>query len=434
MSLLYPMPIQGQGTARVEALSSYVMRLAHLHSVSTALLIQHVCEAGGGSLPTSAILAGPISAIIRPNATTEGLVQALAVTGRELAEDLECLTMLAVNDALHRGMKTYSQHLRWCPGCLGEQVQAGIPGYFQLAWQISLQGTCSDHGMRLRDRCPHCNDRQDGYRLREDLSRCVKCNGRLDVIFTSDLSTEPSLRDITNLIEHTAQTPGLRFPADSISRVVRTLLDEAWARNGEEELYRILRRDDCIRFADPAEPITLLSALRLSHRLQVPLVALLRGDLSGSSLPIFGARDEGLPGSLAPRPRQRIDVERVEQAAAVHADTSMDLRASVSLKALGRMLSVSTGAIRYRCPSASSLIVLRHRKKKLDRMRAVRRAARRAVARMTEKWVSTGAAPPSPKGLLKALRRATDLPKRVLVAEITRYFLAANAPSHEAST
>ncbi|WP_440224486.1 TniQ family protein [Dokdonella sp. MW10] len=208
MSPLYPLPIQGVGTARIEALSSYLMRLAHMHSVSTALLIQHVCEAGGGSLPPSAILAGPISAVIRPNATTDGLVKTLAMAGRERAQDLECLTMLAISDALHRGMKTYSQYLRWCPGCFADQVKAGTPSYFQLAWQISLLGICYDHAMRLRDRCPHCNGRQDGYRLRQDLARCVKCDGRLDMVYTTDLSTEAPIKDITNLVEHIAQAPG----------------------------------------------------------------------------------------------------------------------------------------------------------------------------------------------------------------------------------
>lgn len=433
MSLLYPLPIQGQGTARIEALSSFLMRLAHLHGVSTALLIQHVCQADGGNLSPSAVLASPISAVIRPNGTTDGLVRALAKAGRDLAQDLECLTMLALADALDRGMKTYSPHLRWCPGCLGEQIRGGLPGYFHLAWQISLLTTCADHGIRLRDRCPHCNGRQDGYRHREDLSRCVKCNGRLDVIFTSDLSTVTPIKEITDLVEHTSQNPGLRFPAGGISLAVRTLLDEAWSRNGEEELYRILRRDDCIRFADRDEPVTLLSALRLSHRLQVSLVALLRGDLSGSSLSVFRSRDDGFPGSLTPRPRQRIDVARVEQAAAIHANESA-VEAPVSLKALGRMLSVSTGAIRYRCPSACDLIVARHRRKEVDRMRALRRAARRAVTHTIRKWASTGVAPLSRKSLLKALRKATNLPKRVLVAEIARHFITFSIRPHEAST
>lgn len=434
MSLLYPLSIEGRGTAQVEALSSYLMRLAHLHSVSTALMIQHICDTGGGRIPSSAILAGPISAVIRPNATTDGMVQDLAKAGRERAQDLECLTMLALMDALDRGMKTYSQHLRWCSACLGEQLRAGSPSYFHLAWQISLLSTCSEHGMRLRDRCPHCNGTQDGYRLREDLSRCIKCDSRLDVICRSDLSTEAPIKDIVTLVEYTAQNPGLRFPAGGISFVVRTLLDEAWSRNGEDELYRILRRDDCIRFAYSDEPITLLSALRLSHRLQVSLVALLRGDLSGSSLPIFGTHDDGFPSPLAPRPRSRIDVGRIEQAAAIYADASADVSASVSLKALGRMLSVSTGAIRYRCPSVSDLIVSRRRKKELDRMRAIRRAARRAVARAIKEWASTGAGSLSRKSLLRALRSATDLPKRVLMAEIAKHFLASCAPSHEAST
>lgn len=227
---------------------------------------------------------------------------------------------------------------------------------------------------------------------------------------------------------------GFGFRRVAFHALFGALLDEAWSKSEERALYRILDRDYCIRFANPEEPITLLTALRLSQRLQVPLVTLLRGDLGGSSLSIFDVRDDEFPASVQVKPRRRLDLAHIQQAAEMYADCASSDCTPPSLKALGRLLSVSTRGFRYRCPSAADAIVSNHHKAEADRIRAIRRSVKRAVMSAIEKWTSTDTGLASRKWLLRVIRKAKNLPKRVLVAEIARQFSTSGMHRNEASS
>lgn len=347
------LPIQGEGTAEIESLSSYLLRLAVLHAVAPGTLVRIMLDrlpAEPLAVERKAFLV-PISAFIRPNATTESMVRALSVSTGMPAPQLECMTFLATKEALDRAQRAFSQHLRWCPACLREQQTSGSPVYFKLAWQLQMIETCDIHGVRLRDSCPACAAKQAGQWSRDRLDLCCRCAASLSQAPVLGELSAHRYRQLHELIAYIATHPGIRFSKSGVARVLSTLLDEAWRHHEEGSLYRLIPRDECLRFASPEEPITIQVALRIAFRLRVPVVALLHGDISGTNRPLLPSADEPLPKVIAPIPRGAH--ARIEQVSPIvsGAVTGAESGSPMSLKMLARTAGVSVGYLRYRFPA-----------------------------------------------------------------------------------
>lgn len=420
MAWLFHLEINNRGTFEVEALSSYIVRLARAHAVAPGLLLSSTFErsTSAGARYTSGALRAPISDLVRPNRTTEAVLESLASGLDCEVSALEQTTFVSMIDALDRPLRTFSSRLRWCPACIGEQRAAGEDPYYQLAWQALAMESCIRHRVRLRDRCFYCGASQDSFRHRASLGECVRCGERLDVTTRADLCESPQSLEIASLVRHFAERPGFRFPAKGVCRAVRALLDEAWRNDDERELYRIVPRDECVRFADAHEPITLPSALRIAFRLNVPLPALLSGKLEGTNRSILENAEEALPHTIAPISRQRLAATEVLRR---RLNRVLDEATSpLPLRDVARKVGVSVGALRYRFPAEARAIVDAHRTE-IQRQRTKKLACCRvSVRRQIKNWNSTETKPISRKGLLVALRGSTDLPKNLLRGEIAR--------------
>jgi len=427
------LPIQGQGTAEVEALSSYLLRLAVLHAVAPGTLVRIMLDrlpARTLAVDRKAFLV-PIAAFIRPNATTEGTVLALAASTGMPASQLECMTFLATKDALDRAQRAFSQHLRWCPACLREQQASGSPVYFKLAWQLQMVESCDIHGLRLRDTCAACAARQAGQWSRDRLDSCCRCAASLSQApRLSDLSAH-RYRQLPELIEHIATHPGIRFPKSGVARVLSSILDEAWRCHDEEHLYRLIPRDECLRFANPAEPITIQIALRIAFRHRVPVVALLQGDITGTNRPLLPCADEQLPRVIAPLPRGAR--ARIEHVTPIISGAVKDAESGspMSLKMLARTAGVSVGYLRYRFPAWVSRIAVcngtthRHAQAEIDRM------IRAQVDEIEAELVGQRGGILSRKAALRRVISRSGLPKHRVRAEINARIAAPTSPDRD---
>ncbi|WP_249352226.1 MULTISPECIES: hypothetical protein [unclassified Rudaea] len=202
-----------------------------------------------------------------------------------------------------------------------------------------------------------------------------------------------------------------------MSDVLRRLLDEPWEDCSEEVLY-ILPRDACVRFADPTEPLTLISALRIAFWLNVPLVDLLLGRLQGTNKSILRGMKEALPDVIAPQRRRRIrSIQVLANEATRIIETASE---ALSLTEVARKLGVSAGALRYHLPKQSSEIIQTYQLSRRRRRASTSTQCRSNVRKTIARWSQVEDRPFSKKALLSSVRARTGLPKNLLREEIKR--------------
>ncbi|AVP98903.1 hypothetical protein C7S18_17720 [Ahniella affigens] len=426
------LPIQGDGTSDVEALSSYLLRQAALHTVGPGTLVRIMLD----RLPDlraqvdARAFRVPITAFIRPNATTEHLVEALSLSTGVPAHEFECMTFLATSQALHRPQGAFAGNLRWCPVCFKEWSESGRQSYFKLIWQLGMVDCCDIHEVKLRDSCPSCGAKQGSECVRDRLDQCHRCQAPL---YKSPVRTDllPSrFKELSALIEHIATHPGKRFPRAGVAGVVSKILDEAWHAESEDELFQVIPRDECVRFANPEEPVTIQAALRIAFWLRVPLVALLEGNVTGTTRPLLSVAGESLPDPIAPRKRGN-RVKATEVAPLVSgAVRDAEAGSPVSLKALAQSAGVSVGYLRYRFPAWVNRIASHTREARQRAQTEVTHRIRAAVDDLEPELVGLNGGVLSRKAALKRTVTTTGLPKFRIRAEInSRVTFAAFAPA-----
>lgn len=77
--------------------------------------------------------------------------------------------------------------LQYCPCCFAESP------FYRLQWRLAWYTCCPDHGVKLRDSCPHCSAVVSPHRLdyrARDLMRCHECGGMLAEVDTQDADTD----------------------------------------------------------------------------------------------------------------------------------------------------------------------------------------------------------------------------------------------------
>lgn len=308
MAWLIPLDVRGRGSPHIEALSSYVLRLADLVAASPGLLLTLAFQRIDPATPSLGLFRSPISAIVRPGEVAKSVVEAVGRGMSQPSGTLESMTFLATIDALDHSNKNFASHLRWCAACFEEWKDAELPVYYKLIWQLTHVEDCEIHDIRLRDQCGACGATQDTFESRSSLLRCIRCSSDLSRMYPSDRHVSGGNQDAIDLVESIAKNAGVRFPKGSVARFVGELFNRAWANEAEGQLYKLLPRDECLRIATGEARITLVAAMRISHRLRVPLVDLLAGEVAGTNLAIH-LESESSPTPLAPIRRSRLPSE-----------------------------------------------------------------------------------------------------------------------------
>lgn len=180
----------------------------------------------------------------------------------------------------------------------------------------------------------------------------------MDVVVASDAVTrDPDLlaSDLIALVGEIAVASG-PFPRGAACRYLNRVFDEAWRHEREEELWNKVPRDDCIRYCNPEEPMTLGVARRLAYQLEIPIADFLWG-VEGASQSFGFAATCPLPRSMRAVHRQGVIngpvlVKQME----LFLDDGVT---PVPLREVARQLSVSVGALRYHAPMLASKLVAR---------------------------------------------------------------------------
>ena len=387
MIRLFPLSLEGKGTSDIESLPSYVLRLAYLHAVPVARLLD--------SLPyeqkvnsANKLLSGSLGSLVRPNSTTQLVVDALGRASSEDRASLRVATLLPLEAAMARSASSFAPHLRWCPLCLMEQVAKSDTPYLKLAWQFLGLKACIHHRVLLQEKCPSCGSTQRGWWRKVPLNLCDRCGARLDGVPGGD-SPNHSVRegapDLLNLVREMASARP-KYPAGGSCRVLRTLIDSLKESGSCPNSLAHVDLLEMSRYIG-SRRMSLPMARRVAFQLSITLTELFSGEVTGINH-VFGfCLLNRLPESLAPSSRNHLASEKKMYRALVKIIERAE--SAPSLREVARRMQVSVGALRYRFPKEAEQIARawRRRKATAAKMRLGRRDAGTACSRHAE-WSS----------------------------------------------
>lgn len=419
MVSLFPVALRGIGTLEIEAIGSYVHRLASAHGVTAGRLLDTVLREVDyeETANTPAVkYYMRLATLVRPNATSRIVVNALQkCTGRS---DLFGTTFNALQHALHRSVGVFAGTFRWCPACMGEFERAGDSGYYKLAWHLNDITHCHIHAVTLVDRCHYCGSKQDGLGYKSMCTACQKCGKTLSASDEDppDRAAASHGADLYSLVDAIAHDPNLCFPEGAVRKVVSHLFDKVWAEGSEKQLWGVIPRDECIGIDSGHIPITLTIARRLAARLGMDLIDLLSGELTNAIGVLDPVWYVNLPSEMRPKKRRRLqDKDKVFDG--LVNELSVDSRAPMPLSKIAGSLGVSVGFVHYRYPILASQIIARYSAwQNSQRLENQRNARAKALEYFSDRM--DGVASMSKKDALRTIRQKTGLPKNLLREEI----------------
>jgi len=424
MTYFLPLPLQGVGTVDVEALGSYVTRLARVHCISAGLLLSLLAKKYSPSDPAprrlfsiSASTTG-LATFVRPTLSTARLVEMLTkATGRE---ELRCGTFLAISDypRLH---EFFARTFRWCPDCVAQWHSNEEVAYFKLMWHVRSVTKCGTHDRFLRMKCEACGSEQKFSVPARRSGDCCKCGSPLVAKEKDSLSPydrwssdDPKVigRHLARLVELIGSDPTLLFPTDGVRESIKAL--EYVGRLSIQDLasrfhgYRSRKRPDF-----RATP-TLHGLQQIADEANVDVLDLLTGETN------FNFEFPWKKGDVPQDVRHRI--RRSEQEASIllaRALSVADTEEVPSFKAIAAKIGTSTGFLRHRFPDFTRRITKLRRMWRRRWQREMRLQARLGATKYFRKCTrAQSRAIPSRKAALRSLRSTTGLPKHLLRAEI----------------
>lgn len=181
-SHLYHLQPVGVGTAQVESLTSYLIRLAEVHDVSPGILLNRellpkVREAF--RRPGRHTSANPESAFMYRSHTLNGVVRRAhnwisMLESVTRVQHIQCLTMTTWSQVIsERGL--LRQYRAWCPLCFDDWRCSNQPVYEPLLWSIREVLVCPVHVTLLEDRCAHCGREVHVISAKSRPGHCCRC-------------------------------------------------------------------------------------------------------------------------------------------------------------------------------------------------------------------------------------------------------------------
>jgi len=313
-----------------------------------------------------------------------------------LRQDLEPLTLLQWTNVVS-GLRVCRRHRAWCAACYQEAKKRGEPVYDMLLWTLQVVDVCPRHGP-LRDRCPHCGERQ---RVISSLSRpgyCALClhwlgepargadNGDRGGTEGAVADIEWSwwvARTIGDILA--AATPHRPWPDEG--RVALVLAQHAEAA-GSSGVIDLARQMDVVprtiyQWKEGNQVPRLELLLRLCYHLDIAPLAMMTGDGGAHSHPLSTPEPRGEVSTGGKGRRRRVvDVEGIRKR--MRAIVDADEQPPPSHANVARRLGVTPQQLHNLCPAQSRVIIERYaadrRRRKGERADHIRRLVFGAVA------------------------------------------------------
>ena len=354
LTALPPIEPYGVGTAHVESLSHYILRLADTCEISVSSLSKMIYRPladkyAGSTLNLSSALNGNASASIERIEVLEKL------TGNPR---LRFASFWALAPAV--GMTSFQRisDFRRCPRCTSDPDPSR--NYEQLIWSVPLYNSCILHDVDLEVNCIHCGCHQLSSMNLTRRRLCNNCHKPLG--HPGDTSKRSPVDNWSNhvlgdVVEWcSTEDRAYQVPLDWFSNFLESM-DESYGRYDKKNLralrsYLTINRAGLLEKSRPKLTALMnLSALQGVH----PLDALLRPRDSGS-LPLFDYAEKfnRLPFSLTASDR---DIRRLHEC--IQALLASDLAWLLPLPNLSLLFSVTARRYSALRPEESSAYKLR---------------------------------------------------------------------------
>ncbi len=275
---LLPLEIIGKNTGDVEALHSYVLRLARLHSVTPSYLFEVIARRAGRHSelrPGDRITAVVGPQLDRPRPAEHSVVPLLTTMASECEIALKNSTFMFLSKALSRTVNCYSRFSKWCPGCVADQSLEGVPVHHKLVWSFSAVKACHVHRMGLTNRCLECGARPLGGPAYAD--SCRACGTRFDRVHASTrvaVAHEEYALDLVELVDSSMFRTG-DYQVGAIKSFIHRLVCYVWLEKRERYRFEGLPRHEFMTYLRREHPPTLSMVRRTSARLGLPIDSLL---------------------------------------------------------------------------------------------------------------------------------------------------------------
>lgn len=172
---LYALVPIGTESAKVEALSSYITRLASAHQIPTLVLInKEIRQISRRDFSVNRALITP--ALNGYQETARTFAFALAqLTGRD---DLSQLTLLWTDGKI-QARNAIRRQMAWCPLCFEEWRLSGHAIYIPLLWCLKFNEACLQHSCLLRKTCHACGESHHPLFRDLRIGYCPQCGSWL---------------------------------------------------------------------------------------------------------------------------------------------------------------------------------------------------------------------------------------------------------------
>lgn len=176
-SQLYsPEPV-GIGTGMVEALASYLARMAEAHLVSVPDLMRCLSSGATSNVPSND---HRIYNLMRLRSRELNGMQQTAqywstlIGQRTCRQGVDHLTLMPWRHIVTPRALTHPSQC-WCPQCLDGWVDAGQPIYWPLVWSLRAVTVCAIHRISLEQRCHRCHVAVPSLTAQGRIGFCPKC-------------------------------------------------------------------------------------------------------------------------------------------------------------------------------------------------------------------------------------------------------------------
>lgn len=353
----FPLTPQGLGTEDVEALDSYILRLATEHGVTEYQFHRLLANWWNGIRSAKQYELGRHVGYISKvgyGKDVDTLVQALERgTGQE---GLSSLTLSAFRDVCGTHVGCQSNHVHyWCPACIKDQIQESSPIYEKLAWRLKAISRCRSHKLALQCECPWCGRHQ--LRHVDTWPNCSECGQSLiakEHLWRPSFCPSDGESDMLDVIAYCAANPGTVFQRDAARHFWELIRDDKNVGSRLTTQY----------FHRKVPDRTLISVLlRFAREVKIPLLSILLDPGQAATirpLPI----DESISVSVGQVP-QRVRRLSIAQRKALGKALQSYLRSSKKYQSLKQLCSpfpCTVGAARYWYPELVQAVVEHNRK------------------------------------------------------------------------
>lgn len=351
---LFPIALEGSGTAEVESFPSYLHRLALEHGVYVGEFIRFLEKCHGFQLSElkhqkpGYLLP---NVLVRPNQTVKDLIRVLE---NALSRELGSSVLWFMDGPLGRSSEVVAQNFRWCPECFTEMETNSEVPYFKLIWHLIDIELCPVHGTPFEDRCSSCGKDQNTYKKRHRLSVCQHCGADLSKrcddaqLLEFGTSWRQTGGDLVLLFHELAKVEPFSLPSGGVRASLERIFNAYWDQEKEQELYSVVPRDQLLSAIHSDHPMSLKTARRFAYWLGVPLFLL----LSGEAHKCTGVLSANWACELHP---DFLDINHKPKKdhRKIYEKVSESLETATPPKTLGQLASeagVSVGYLRHRYP------------------------------------------------------------------------------------